>query len=153
MEYREIYIKIMRKGISLQKTYPFLFFSFIFESPYLNHHVQVPFLIPSSANRQIRQRQPGWRISLQTAWCCSWWRRRSLPQAAERPKRWRSYPWKGGYGAIFWVFYPYFRAINNYFLQKYKKYLVNSRKSCNFAPQFVKWGVFTRTFLCFAREF
>ena len=44
-------------------------------------------------------------------------------------------------------------TIFKYFLQKYKKYLVNSKKSCNFAPQFVKWGVFTRTFLCFAREF
>ena len=35
------------------------FVSFISESPYLNYHVQVQFLIPSSANRQIRQCQPG----------------------------------------------------------------------------------------------
>lgn len=27
---------------------------------------------------------------------------------------------------------------NEYFVQKYKKYLVSSRKSSNFAPQFVK---------------
>ena len=53
----ESYLWKKRKGISLQKTYPF--FSFISESSYLKHHVQVPFLIPSSANRQIRQCQPG----------------------------------------------------------------------------------------------
>ena len=29
-------------------------------------------------------------------------------------------------------------TIFKYFLQKYKKYLVNSRKSCNFAPHFVE---------------
>ena len=53
----ESYLWKKRKGISLQKTYPF--FSFISESSYLKHYVQIPFLIPSSANRQIRQCQPG----------------------------------------------------------------------------------------------
>ena len=37
-------------------------------------------------------------------------------------------------------------------MQKYKKYLVNSRKSLNFAPQFAKIGVLN-TFLVKSKKF
>ena len=39
-----------------------------------------------------------------------------------------------------------------FIMQKYKKYLVNSRKSRNFAPQFAKIGVLN-TFLAKSKNF
>ena len=65
-----------------------------------------------------------------------------LTASSKTPSTMKVIPMEGRVRSYFLIFLFIFRTNYNYFLQKYKKYLVNSRKNCNFAPHFVEIACF-----------